>query len=74
MGNGSSSNHNPPWHAALGRHAKNAPIGNHIDGEHGSRGTPEIAIITITKDDPVGIKRTVVSVMQQDFLGYEQVS
>jgi glycosyltransferase involved in cell wall biosynthesis len=34
---------------------------------------PEIAIITITKDDPTGIKKTVASVEQQDFSPYEHV-
>lgn len=34
---------------------------------------PEIAIVTITKDDPVGIKRTIASVERQDFTQYEHV-
>jgi glycosyltransferase involved in cell wall biosynthesis len=32
-----------------------------------------ISIVTITKDDPVGIRKTVVSVAQQDFSQYEHV-
>lgn len=31
----------------------------------------EIAIVTITKDDPAGIRKTVASVEQQNFSGYE---
>ena len=34
---------------------------------------PEIAIVTITKDDPAGIKRTIASVERQDFSQYEHV-
>lgn len=34
---------------------------------------PEIAIVTITKDDPSGIRRTIASVEQQDFRLYEHV-
>ncbi len=34
---------------------------------------PEIAIVTITKDDPAGIRNTIASVEQQDFSLYEQV-
>lgn len=34
---------------------------------------PEIAIVTITKNDSVGIKRTIASVEQQDFRQYEHV-
>lgn len=34
---------------------------------------PDIAIVTITKDDPEGIKATLESVRQQDFSAYEHV-
>ena len=34
---------------------------------------PEIAIVTITKDDPAGIRKTIASVEQQSFRNYEHV-
>lgn len=33
----------------------------------------EIAIVTITKDDPIGIRKTIASVEKQDFPSYEHV-
>ena len=47
-----------------------------VRGETGHEGVPwrpEIAIVTITKDDPAGIRRTIESVDQQEFSRYEQV-
>jgi glycosyltransferase involved in cell wall biosynthesis len=34
---------------------------------------PEIAVVTITKDDPVGIKKTIASVERQDLSQYEHI-
>jgi glycosyltransferase involved in cell wall biosynthesis len=42
-----------------------------VDDDAGSG--PAIAVVTITKDDPAGIRKTVASVEQQDFSAYEHV-
>src|SRR5918994_422890 len=39
----------------------------------GTQWKPQIAIVTITKDDAAGIRKTIASVEQQDFSEYEHV-
>jgi glycosyltransferase involved in cell wall biosynthesis len=48
-------------------------VADRAPDRHGSSPRPHLAIVTITKNDPVGIRRTLASVAAQNSVDYEHV-